>query len=146
MSDHDFSKEFFAAYHAAVFSALGEDAQKMNAKIGSLLANAWIKRLSALPSGTEEFKKALEEWMSGPFKYADISELTFKDGGATLYVKGCDICQGNEILRNSGGRGYCPISQLVKSAMGKGLKKSVELTGSEKPGPVGECYLHYKID
>jgi len=146
MSDHDFSKEFFAAYHAAVFKALGDEAPKMNAKIGSLLANAWLKKLSELPSGSAEFKKAIEEWMSGPFKFADISELTFKDGGATLYVKGCDICQGNELLRKSGGKGFCPISQLVKSAMGKGLKKSVELTGSEKPGPVGECYLHYKID
>ena len=146
MSDHDFSKEFFAAYHAAVFEALGEDAPKMNAKIGALLANAWLKKLAILPSESAEFKEALEEWMSGPFKFADISELTFKDGGATLYVKGCDICQGNEILRNGGGKGYCPISQLVKSAMGKGLKKSVELKGSEKPGPVGECFLHYKID
>ena len=146
MSEHDFSKEFFAAYHAAVFGALGDEAPKMNAKIGSLLATAWLKRLSELPSGTAEFKKALEEWMSGPFKFADISDLTFNDNGATLYVKGCDICQGNELLRKGGGKGFCPISQLVKSAMGKGLKKSVELTGSEKPGPVGECYLHYKID
>ena len=146
MSDHDFSKEFFAAYHAAVFKALGDEAPKMNAKISSLLAGAWLKRLAELPSDTAEFKKAIEEWMSGPFKYADISELTFKDNGATLYVKGCDICQGNELLRKDGGKGFCPISQLVKSAMGKGLKKSVELTGSEKPGPVGECYLHYKIE
>lgn len=146
MSSHDFSKEFFAAYHAAVFEALGEDAPRVNAKIGSLLANAWIKKLSALPQGTDEFKRALEEWMSGPFRFADISELSFKDGGATLYVKGCDVCSGNEILRSGGGKGYCPISQLVKSAMGKGLKKHVELTGSEKPGPVGECYLHYKVE
>jgi len=146
MSDHDFSKEFFAAYHAAVFDALGEDAPKINAKIGSLLANAWIKRLSGLPEGSAEFKKAIEEWMSGPFRFADISELSFKEGGATLYVKGCDICQGNELLRNAGGKGYCPISQFLKSAIGKGLKKSVELTGSEKPGPVGECCLHYKVE
>jgi len=146
MSDHDFSKEFFAAYHAAVFGALGEDAPRLNAKIGVLLANAWAKRLAELPSGTEEFKKAVEEWMAGPFRFADVSELSFTEGGASLYVKGCDICQGNEILRKSGGRGFCPISQFMKSAMGKGLKKSVELTGSDKPGPVGECYLRYKID
>jgi hypothetical protein len=146
MSEHDFSKEFFAAYHAAVFETLGDEAPKMNAKIGSLLANAWLKRLSGLPAGAPEFKKAIEEWMSGPFRFADISDLTFKDNGATLYVKGCDICQGNELLRKGGGKGYCPISQFLKSAMGKGLKKGVELTGSEKPGPVGECYLHYKLD
>lgn len=146
MSFHDFSKEFFAAYHASVFEALGEEAVKYNAKIGALLANRWLKKLSELPSGTEEFKKAIEAYMSGPFQFADIAELTFNDGTAVLYVKGCDICQGNEILRNSGGKGYCPISQMLKSAMGKGLKKNVELTGSEKPGPVGECYLKYKIE
>jgi hypothetical protein len=70
MSDHDFSKEFFAAYHAAVFEALGEDAPKINAKIGALLANAWLKKLAILPSESAEFKKALEEWMSGPFDSA----------------------------------------------------------------------------
>ena len=146
MSSHDFSKEFFAAYHASVFEALGEDAQKYNAKIGALLANRWIKTLSSLPEGKEEFKKALEAWMSGPFRFADISEISFAEGTATLFVKGCDICSGNEMMRQAGSKGYCPISQLVKSAMGKGLKTHVELTGSEKPGPVGECYLKYKVD
>jgi hypothetical protein len=34
---------------------------------------------------------------------------------------------------------------MVKSAMGRALKANVELTGSEKPGPVGECYLKYNI-
>lgn len=55
---HDFSREFFAVYHAAVFEALGEDA-------------------------------------------------------ASLHVKGCDICTGNEILRKSGSSGSCPVSQMV---------------------------------
>ena len=48
-------------------------------------------------------------------------------------------------MRSSGKKGSCPISQMLKSAMGKALKTGVELTGSEKPGPVGECYLKYKI-
>jgi len=146
MSSHDFSKEFFAAYHASVFESLGDEAVKYNARIGSLLANRWLKTLASLPEGKEDFKKAMEAWMRGPFRFADITELSFSDGAATLYVKGCDICQGNEILRRSGGKVYCPISQLVKSAMGKGLKAHVELTGSEKPGPVGECYLKYKVE
>jgi len=143
---HDFSKEFFAAYHAAVIEALGADAAQYNAKIGSLLANAWIKRLSGLPADSAEFKKAIEAYMSGPFRFSDIADLTFDGkGGAELYVKGCDICKGNEILRNGGRSGVCPISQMMKSAMGKALKKNVELTGAEKPGPVGECYLKYRV-
>ncbi|MBI5238556.1 MAG: hypothetical protein HY887_09075, partial [Deltaproteobacteria bacterium] len=64
---------------------------------------------------------------------------------SSLHVKGCDICAGNEILRNSGRSGICPISQMVKSAMGRSMKKGVELIGSEKPGPVGECRLKYRI-
>ncbi|MBI5468854.1 MAG: hypothetical protein HY891_06945 [Deltaproteobacteria bacterium] len=143
---HDFSREFFAAYHAAVFEALGEDAPKYNAKIGINLANAWQKRLKEPPADSAGFKEAIEAYMSGPFRFSDIARFEFNgDGTACLYVKGCDICSGNEILRNSGKKGSCPISQMVKSAMGKALKKKIEITGSEKPGPVGECYLRYKI-
>lgn len=142
---HDFSKEFFAAYHAAVFDSLGPDAAKYNARIGSLLASAWLKRLGKLPSCSDGFKKALEAWFSGPFRFSDTTELSIKDGKAVLYVAGCDICRGNEILRNSGKKGCCPISQMVKSAMARALKAGVELTDSEKPGPVGECFLKYNI-
>ncbi len=143
---HDFSREFFAAYHAAVFEALGEDSAKYNAKIGSILASAWQKRLQKLPADPAGFKEAIEAWMSGPFRFSDVASLEFKyDSTASLYVKGCGICKGNEILRDGGGKGSCPVSQMVKSAMGKALKTGIELTGSEKPGPVGECYLRYKI-
>lgn len=143
---HDFSKEFFAVYHAAVFEALGDKADSYNARIGSILATRWLKRLSEVPANSAEFKTALEAYFSGPFRFSDIAELTFNDDGtAHLYVKGCDICPGNEILRNKGEKGFCPISHMVKSAMGRRFKKKVELTGSEKPGPVGECYLRYKI-
>ncbi len=141
----DFSKEFFAAYHAAVFGSLGPDAAKYAAKTGSALASAWLKGLGALPSDSDEFKKALEDWFKGDFRFADETELSIKNGKAVLHVAGCDICPGNEILRNSGKNGCCPISQMVKSAMGRALKANVELTGSEKPGPVGECYLKYNI-
>lgn len=143
---HDFSKEFFAAYHAAVFEALGTNAARYNAKIGAILANAWQRGLKELPANSTGFKKAIEAYMSGVFKFSDIVRIEFNDDNtAFLYVKGCDICNGNEILRNSGKKGSCPISQMVKSAMGKALKKNIELTGSEKPGPIGECYLRYKI-
>jgi hypothetical protein len=143
---HDFSKEFFAAYRAAVFEALGEDAPKYNARIGALLANAWQKTLKELPADRAGFKKAIEDYMSGPFRFSDIARFEFNDDGtAYLYVKGCDICNGNEILRNGGKKGSCPISQMVKSAMGKSMRTTVELTGSEKPGPVGECFLRYRL-
>ena len=143
---HDFSKEFFAEYHAVVFDALGDDAAKYNAKIGILLASRCMKKLESLPKDSTEFKKAIEAYMSGPFRFSDIAEMTINDDGtASLYVKGCDICPGNEILREKIGKGYCPISHMVKSAMGRSLKKKVELVGSDKPGPVGECYLKYKL-
>jgi len=143
---HDFSKEFFAEYHAVVFDALGDDAAKYDAKIGILLATRWMKKLESLPGDSAAFKKAIEGYMSGPFRFSDIADMTISDdGNASLYVKGCDICPGNEILREKTGKGYCPISHMVKSAIGRTLKKKVELLGSEKPGPVGECYLRYKI-
>lgn len=143
---HDLSREFFALYHAAVFESLGEDAPKYNARIGAILANSWLKRLKEHPSGDEGFKEALEAYFRESFSFADLAEMTFSSGGeASIHIKGCDICHGNEILRNSGKKGSCPISQLIKSAMGKTLKRNVELTGSEKPGSIGECYLKYRI-
>ena len=143
---HDFSKEFFAAYHAAVFEALGEDASKYNVKIGTLLATCWLKKMEEIPRSSEDFKKAIEVYFSSSFIFSDVAEMTFnEDGTAHLYVKGCDICPGNEILRNTGAKGCCPICHMVKSAMGRSLKKKVELVGSDKPGPVGECYLKYKL-
>lgn len=143
---HDFSKEFFAEYHAAVFQALGDKAPGYNVKIGSLLASRWLKRLQGLPERTEDFKKAIEAFFGGPFRFSDIAEMTFNDDGtAYLHVKGCDICPGNEILRKGGGEGYCPICHMVKSAMGRSMKKKVELIGADKPGPVGECYLRYRL-
>lgn len=143
---HEFSKEFFAEYHAAVFEALGEDANKYNVKIGALLATHWLKNMEVVPRNSEDFKKAIESYFRNSFIFSDVAEMIFNDDGtAHLYVKGCDICPGNEILRNKGAKGCCPICHMVKSAMGRTLKKNVELTGSEKPGPVGECYLKYKL-
>jgi len=88
----EFSKEFFATYHAAVFEALGEDAAKYNAKIGAILATSWQKKLGELPVDRAEFKKAMEAYMSGTFRFSDIARFEFNDDGtACLYVKGCDI-------------------------------------------------------
>ncbi len=143
---HDFSKEFFAEYHSAVFESLGKDADRYNAKIGSLLATRWFKRLEESPKDSAEFRNAIEAFFSGPFRFSNVVQMTFnEDGTAYLYVKGCDICPGNEILRGMGAKGCCPISNMVKSAMGRTLKKKVELLGVEKPGPVGECYLKYRL-
>ncbi|MGE5341520.1 MAG: hypothetical protein ACM3SY_08555 [Candidatus Omnitrophota bacterium] len=143
----DLSKEFVASYHAAVFEALGADADKYNVKIGILLASHLLKKLNQLPENKDEFKVLIEDYLSGAFKFADIAKFTFNnDGSAYLYIKGCVICQGNEILRNQKGRGFCPICHLVKSSLAKSLKMKVELVGSEKPGPVGECYLKYRVE
>ena len=143
---HILSKEFFAMYHAAVFEALGDEAQKYNVKIGITLANHILKNLAKHPENEDEFKKVLESYFSAQLHFSDIADMKFnKDGSASLYVKGCDICPGNEILRSMGKKGMCPIAHLVKSMMARTLKKNIELIGSDKPGPVGECYLKYHI-
>lgn len=144
--NRNLSKEFFAMYHAAVFEALGDEAQKYNVKIGITLSNHFLKNIEKHPENEEDFKNVIESYFKSAFHFSDIAEMKFdKDGSASLYVKGCDICLGNEILRGMGKKGMCPIAHLVKSLMARTLKKNVELTGSEKPGPVGECYLKYKV-
>lgn len=142
----ELSKEFFAAYHAALFGALGEEAQKAGVKTGIALAGRWLKSLKEPPDTPEKFKAALEREFTGRYGFADLAELAFADDGVVrLHIKGCDVCPGNELLRGEGVKGCCPICHMVKSAMGRALGKRVELTGSEKPGPVGECVLAYKV-
>lgn len=143
---HNLSKDFFAMYHASVFEALGDDAQKYNVKIGIALANHLLKNIEKHPENEDEFKKVLENYFGSTLQFSDIADMKFgEDGSASLYVKGCDICPGNEILRGMGKKGMCPIAHLVKSMMARTLKKNIELLGSEKPGHVGECYLKYKV-
>ncbi|OGS64059.1 MAG: hypothetical protein A3J79_14855 [Elusimicrobia bacterium RIFOXYB2_FULL_62_6] len=142
----ELSKEFFAAYHAALFEAQGEEAAKNTVKAGIALAGRWLKSLAERPDTPEKFKAALEKEFKERFGFADLAEITFEaDGTARLHLKGCDICPGNELLRAAGAKGCCPICHMVKSALGRSLGKRVELTGSQKPGPVGECVLEYKI-
>lgn len=143
---HDFSKEFFAEYHAAVFEALGDDAARYNARIGSILAARWLKRVEDTPREQEGFRKAMEEYLQGPFRFSETARLHFGDDGSVhLHVTGCDICPGNDILRGMDKKGQCPISQMLKSALGRSIGGKVEFTGSEKPGPAGECFLRYQV-
>lgn len=139
-------RDFFAAYHAAVFSALDkDDIPRVNAMVGSILASTWLKTLERSPANEDEFKESLEGSMTKELKFSDTAELSFgPDGAAALEVTGCVLCHGNDLLRSKGASGVCPVSQFVKSAMGRSLKKDVELAGVEKPGPVGECRLNYK--
>jgi len=37
------SLKFFKQYHIKVIKALGEDAKKVNAKVGSMFADNWIE-------------------------------------------------------------------------------------------------------
>lgn len=140
------SKEFFAAYHAALFGALGEDAQKANVKAGIALAGRWLSSLKERPDTPGKFKAALEREFRERFGFADLAEISFDgNGAARLHIRGCDVCPGNELLRGDGAGGFCPICHMVKSAMSRALGKRVELAGSEKQGSVGECVLVYRI-
>jgi len=144
---NDNAREFVSLYHAAVIEAIGKDADTINVKIGIHLANHFLKQIGKMPESEIEFKEAIETFFKRMFPFAEIAQMTFnQDGTAVLYVKGCMICHGNSILRSQGGKGYCPVCHLVKSSLAKGLKKRIELTGTEKPGPVGECFLKYKAE
>ncbi|MBI5970204.1 MAG: hypothetical protein HY884_03530 [Deltaproteobacteria bacterium] len=139
------TKDFFAAYHSAMFELLAEDAIEYNAKLGILIASRWIKGLKHPPSNASEFKDSLGAFFNGQFKFADSAAMTFAaDGTAAVQVEGCAICPGNEILKKSGKSGYCPICHMVKFAAYKTIKMNIELTEIVRPGPVGECRLRYK--
>src|SRR3990172_3617601 len=95
---HDFSRVFFNMYHASVFDALGENAEKYNARIGAILANAWHKRVDSSADPAES-KKAKESYTVEPFSFSDIVRFEFTDEGTVyLYAKNCVSCIDNEQL------------------------------------------------
>jgi len=47
------SLNFFKQYHSTVIKALGEDAKKVNAKVGSIMADNWADRAGKMNSNSE---------------------------------------------------------------------------------------------
>ena len=139
------SLNFFKQYHSTVIKALGDDAKKVNAKVGSIMADNWAEKAGTI-NNNAEFAKSFENYLKNQLEFAKHVKVNCDDKNYTLEIEGCVICHGNEILRKEGVATACPIMQAAKYAAVRKLGKDVITKGVEKPGPVGECIMRFELE
>ncbi len=138
------SLNFFKQYHSTVIKALGDDAKKVNAKVGSIMADNWADKAGTI-NNNAEFAKSFENYLKNQLEFAKQVKVECDGKNYTLDIKGCAICHGNEMLRKEGVATACPIMQAAKYAAVRKLGKDVITKGVEKPGPVGECIMRFEL-
>ena len=138
------SLDFFKQYHSTVIKALGDDAKKVNAKIGSIMADRWIDGTGKF-NNNAEFAQSFEDYLK-EMQFADYIKVNCDGKNYILNIKGCVICHGNEILRKEGIATACPIIQTAKYAAVKKIERNVITKGVDKPGIVGECTIRFELE
>ncbi len=139
------SLNFFKQYHSTMIKALGEEAKKVNAKVGSLFADNWADKAGNIDNNAE-FANSFENYLKNDLEFADEVKVNCDEKNYTLQIKGCAICHGNEILRKQGIPTACPIMQTAKYAAVKKIGRNVITKGVEKPGVVGECTIKFELE
>lgn len=138
------SLNFFSQYHSIVIKSLGEDAKKVNAKIGSIIADRWIDNTQKFNSNTE-FAQSFENYLKD-LEFANYVKINCDEKNYILDIKGCVICHGNEILRKEGISTVCPIIQAAKYAEVKKIGRNAITRGVYKSGIVGECTIRFELE
>jgi hypothetical protein len=139
------SLNFFKQYHSTVIKALGEDAKKVNAKVGSIMADDWARNAGTFKNNAE-FAQSFKNYLTNKLEFAKHVEIECDEKNYSLDIKGCAICHGNEILRNEGLSTACPIVQAAKYAAVRKTGRNVITKGVEKPGVVGECTIRFELE
>ncbi len=139
------SLNFFKQYHSTVIKALGEDAKKVNAKVGSIFAEDWANKAGTI-NNNAGFAASFENYLKNQLEFADYVKVHCDDREYSLDIKGCAICHGNEILRKEGIATACPIIQTAKYAAVRKTGRNVITKGVDKPGAVGECTIKFELE
>ncbi len=128
-----------------MIKALGEDAKKVNAKVGSILAENWADKAGKINSN-DEFAASFESYLENQLEFAKYVKIHCDDRDYSIDIKGCAICHGNEILRKEGIGTACPIVQAAKYAAVRKIGRNVITKGVDKPGTVGECTIRFELE
>jgi hypothetical protein len=139
------SLKFFKQYHSTMIKALGEDAKKVNAKVGSIFADNWADNAGKINDNTE-FAQSFEDYLKNQLEFAKYVKVNCDEKNYSLNIKGCVICHGNEILRHVGIATACPIVQAAKYAAVKKLGRNIITKGVDKPGTVGQCTIKFELE
>lgn len=136
---------FIKQYHFAVIKALGEDAKKVNAKVGAIIADNWANNAGKITTDAE-FAQSFEDYLKNNLEFATHVKIDCDRKNYSLNIKGCAICHGNELLRKEGMASACPVVQAAKYAALKKLGRNVITKGVDKPGVVGECTIKFEFE
>lgn len=139
------SAKFLKQYHSATIKALGEDAKKVNAKVGSIFADNWAEKAGDMKDN-DEFANSFEDYLKNYLEFAEYVKINCDEKNYILDIKGCAICHGNEILRKEGIATACPIVQAAKYAAVKKIGRNVITKGVDKSGTVGECTIKFEFE
>lgn len=139
------SLNFFKQYHSNIVKALGDDAKKVNAKVGSIMADQWLAKEHGDLTDLQVFEKEFEDYLLNELEFAKEVNISADGKNMDIAIKGCVICHGNEILRQEGLNTACPIVQTSKYAIVKGMNKNVVMKGVDKPGVVGDCVIRFEL-
>ena len=139
------SANFLKQYHSAIIKALGEDAKKVNSKVGSIFADNWAEKAGDVKDN-DEFANSFEDYLRNYLEFAEYVKITCDEKNYILDIKGCAICHGNEILRKEGIATACPIVQAAKYAAVKKIGRNVITKGVDKSGIVGECTIKFELE
>jgi hypothetical protein len=95
------SLNFFKQYHSTVIKALGKDAKKMNAKVGSIMADNWADKAGNINSNSE-FAKNFENYLKYQLEFAKYVKVNCDEKDYMLDIKGCCSKKAWEKCNNQG--------------------------------------------
>ena len=130
---------------------LGEENQKVFAKVSMNLGKKWAKTIEA-PKTFEELFKKMASYFETEFQLGETVNFEREREDYVLKVRSCNICHGKLVKEKFGITPACSISMFPVGALFAigAIKeifkpRSVRLKEIRKPGPPGDCDLIYEI-
>jgi len=139
------NRDFFVKYHAAVTKASEDHLEKLKSQVGSEFANEFKDKAGGKIEDVQEFCRALEEYLEKDLGFAERAAVTCSEDKLTIEVRGCDICHGNEALRQEKKPTLCPIIPAGLFSISRVGGRKATLKGVTKNGVVGECDINYEL-
>ncbi len=137
-------RDFFVKYHTAVTKASEDRLEKLKSQVGSEFANEFKEKVGKIED-VQEFCGALQDYLENDLGFAEQAAVTCTDEKMTIAVRGCDICHGNEALRQQKKPTLCPIIPAGLFSISRVGGRKATLKGVAKSGVVGECDITYEL-
>jgi hypothetical protein len=137
-------RELLKRYHCAVVRSNRESLEKLKARMGSQWAGE-LRGKVGIKGEPREFCRSLEGFLRDDLRLCEKAEVAAGEEELAVSIKGCHICHANEELRREGSPTMCPVIPTGLQAISKVHGRKATLEGVDKPGPVGECTIKYRL-